>query len=481
MPNRTLALDVGSTTIRGVVVESTLRSQRILGVYATPRTPGGNLAADLRTLAATHGLHWDEAVSVLPGDAVTHRILTLPFHDRKRLDQTVPFELESHLPFELEEGVVDYQVVGEHDGATAVLAVLASKAAVREHLAQLAVAGIEPRILDLASLAPLNLLRQANGRLGDAALLLTFESARTSVAVVREGRLAGLRTLSCGVAGPDAVDAVVRQVHWSLLALVSPEATPTPTLWIAGEGAGTPGLAAALEDTLGLAPQSLDALPVAAIPPTLRREQAAFATSLGLALRERTADGGFGIDLRRGEFAYHREREALWHTLAGTAALAVLALVLMVMSSFVEAHQLQARRDELRTQIRTLFTAALPGTHTIVNEKAQLEAAIASLAKERERYGGLAPSAPRTVDLLLALTEVAPRDVDLDLEELTLDGDALKLRGSTRAYEGVDALKRALQARPEFRSVQARDVRASVDGTRVAFGVDLEAAQQEAP
>ena len=46
-----------------------------------------------------------------PGDAVTHRILELPFHDRKRLDQTVPFELESHLPFELDETVVDFQVL----------------------------------------------------------------------------------------------------------------------------------------------------------------------------------------------------------------------------------------------------------------------------------------------------------------------------------------------------------------------------------
>jgi len=52
-----------------------------------------------------------QVVSVLPGDAVTHRILELPFADRKRLEQTVPFELESHLPFELDETVIDFQVL----------------------------------------------------------------------------------------------------------------------------------------------------------------------------------------------------------------------------------------------------------------------------------------------------------------------------------------------------------------------------------
>ena len=93
-----------------------------------------------------HGIGWDEVVSALPGDAVTHRILELPFSDRKRLDQTVPFELESHLPFELEETVIDFQVLDTGaDGASHVLAVSAPKTAVREHLAMLAAAGIDPR------------------------------------------------------------------------------------------------------------------------------------------------------------------------------------------------------------------------------------------------------------------------------------------------------------------------------------------------
>ena len=132
MPNHTLALDVGPHTLRAALVERTLRSQRVLGLYAHPRAPGGDLAGDLRALAAHHGIVWDEVVSVLPGDLVTHRILTLPFHDRKRLEQTVPFELEAHLPFELDDTIIDFQVLGTNDDGTShVLAVSAPKAAVR--------------------------------------------------------------------------------------------------------------------------------------------------------------------------------------------------------------------------------------------------------------------------------------------------------------------------------------------------------------
>src|SRR3954467_7247317 len=159
MPNRTLALEVSASMVRAALVESTLRSQRVLGFYASPRGAAGDLAADLRAFVATHELRWDEVLSAVPGDAVTQRILTLPFRDRKRLDQTVPFELETHLPFELDDTVVDYQVLADApDGAALVLATATSKATVRAHLEALAGAGMDPRVVDLAPLAALNIL-----------------------------------------------------------------------------------------------------------------------------------------------------------------------------------------------------------------------------------------------------------------------------------------------------------------------------------
>lgn len=471
MPNRTLALAIGGATLRAVLVESTLRAQRVLGFYAVPRTPGGDLAADLRALAAAHDLHWDAVVSALPAELVTHRILTLPFHDRKRLDRTVPFELESHLPFDLDDAVVDYQLLGTDGEAAVVLAALAPKAAVRDHLAALAAAGVDPRAVDLASLAGLNVARACRTDRDRATAFLTLDGDRTTVALLRGNRLVGLRALSGGVGTNGSLSAVVRDIRWSLLALTGDVPLDPLTVWVCGDAAQTPGVAAALEGALGSAPLGIETLPVAGVPVTLRHDQAAFATALGLALRD--GDNAFGIDFRRGEFAYHREREALWRGLARVGILALVAVALMVTSFVLEGRRLEARRQALRAEIRTLFTAALPQVRTIVNEKAQLGTEIAALEKQRRIYGGLAPSAPRAIDLLLALTDGVPADVALDLEELALDGETLRIRGSTRAYEGVESVKRGLAARPEFRDVQAKDVRASVDGQRVDFRLGL--------
>jgi len=103
------------------------------------------------------------------------------------------------------------------------------------------------------------------------------------------------------------------------------------------------------------------------------------------------------------------------------------------------------------------------------SEKSQLQSEIAALEKQRRLFGSLAPSAPRAIDCLRALTAAVPSDVSLDIEELSLDGDTLRLRGSTKTYEGVEAVKRGLAARPEFRNVEAKDVRTSVDGQQIDF------------
>jgi general secretion pathway protein L len=464
--------------LRAALVERTLRSQRVLGLYAHPRAPGGDLAGDVRALAVAHDITWDEVVSALPGDAVTHRILTLPFSDRKRLDQTVPFELEAHLPFELDETVVDYQILGSApDGTSEVLAVSAPKRAVREHLDALGAAGIDLRLVDLTSLAPLNVVRAAaNGHRGRMAFV-ALDAVRTTVAVLGDGRLLGLRVLSAHVGADGDLERCVRDVRWSLLGLADGEALQA--LWVGGDAADTPGALAALGRALGTTPQSLDTVALPTVPVMLRGKQSAFATPLGLALRDAGEASPFGVDLRRGEFAYHREREALWRGLSRAGLLAAAAVALMVASFVLDARSLEQRRDAVRAEVRTVFTAALPNVRTIVNEKAQLQTEIAALEKQRRLYGGLAPSAPRAIDCLRALSVAVPHDVPLDVDELSLDGDTLRLRGSTRTYEDVEAVKRGLAARPEFRNVETKDVRATVDGQRVDFRLSADVGGEE--
>ena len=113
MPQPVLALEVDASEIKAAVVEASFRDSRVLGLYREPIVAdGSSIAEQLQRFLVKHSLPTQATVlSALPGDVVTWRRIWLPFRDRKRLEQTVPFELEAQVPFGLDEVVIDYHVV----------------------------------------------------------------------------------------------------------------------------------------------------------------------------------------------------------------------------------------------------------------------------------------------------------------------------------------------------------------------------------
>lgn len=82
-------------------------------------------------------------VACIPGTSTIVRALTIPFKGMARVSKAVPFELEPHLAFPLEELLLDFNVIREVGGATEVLAVGARRNQLEEQLAMLHAAGVE--------------------------------------------------------------------------------------------------------------------------------------------------------------------------------------------------------------------------------------------------------------------------------------------------------------------------------------------------
>jgi general secretion pathway protein L len=106
---RVLGLDLGSHSLKGVLLETTGRGTSVLRYAETRRADEAPL---------------DEALAVfLPrtpwagpggggaaGPSLATHVFTLPFTDPKRIAATLPFEVEGELPFELSQVVFDHQV-----------------------------------------------------------------------------------------------------------------------------------------------------------------------------------------------------------------------------------------------------------------------------------------------------------------------------------------------------------------------------------
>ncbi|MCS6924997.1 MAG: pilus assembly protein PilM [Candidatus Binatia bacterium] len=471
MARRLLALDLGAHTLKAVLLECTLRGCRILGFLRRRRDPNQPLAEQIQALCTGHGRHNLTVLSCLPGDAILYRVLTLPFTRQRQLSQVVPFELDSHLPVAQEEVVIDFQVIGRTSTGTTVLAVAVPKPVLRGHLELLQAAGLDPAVVGLAPLAPLSLLRLAHKGQAGSVVVLDIGEQHTAVVLLRDGVFRGFRTLSLGLSREGGFDTLVRELRWTLLALNGKDSVLPSCFFLAGGGAYLPQVQEELARVLAAAVYPLHELVLPAVPPAYRREQAAFAVSLGLGLREALRVAVPALNLRRGEFARQSVQEGarqeiarLGWTAAGVAAAAGLAVTL-------ELYRLHARAQLLQQEIRRVFTLTLPEVRTLVNEKAQLQEAVETLQRQRRLLGGTETVSP--LEILRQLSVAIPERVSLDLDEWVCDETVVRMRGTTDSFDTAETIKQAVATLGVFREVQLKDVKTVAAGKKVSFALQL--------
>lgn len=471
MARRILALDIGSYSLKAALIESTLRRSRILGLFQQRRDPERSLTDQLREFRTRHALEADTVLSCLPGDAVSLRFLEMPFTRRRQLEQTVPFELSNQIPFALDTIVVDAYDVRRTGEGTTMLAVAIPKVTLTEHLHSLAAAGFNPTSVNVTPLAPLTLLHCAGVTLNGSTALLDIGVDRTTVLLLQDGVLQGLRTLNIGLNRTGGFPTLIRELHWTLLALGGETCAPPERFFFCGGGSRISRLSEELAQALGATLIPFHALPLPLVPDAQQQEQGVYAVCLGLGLREALGLTTPAVNLRRGMFVHQGQREAvrkettrLMWLAAGTAAAASLAFGL-------EMHRLHTRYEALRQEIRRVFIATAPEIHTIVSEKVQLQDALDTLHGRQRLLQGTTLASP--LELLRQLSAAVPDQITLDLDEWTFDADSIHLKGSTTSFDATETIKATASDLGVFKDVRLKDVKIAAGGKKVSFGLQM--------
>lgn len=471
MARRILALDLGAHALKAAIIESSLTRCRVTDLFQQPRDPERALTEQLQEFCTTYQLQADTVLSCLPGEAVAHRLFTLPFTHARQISQAVPFELESLIPFSLDDVVIADQTIQPTEDGTRALAVATLKKTIEEHLNVLQAVGLAPAQVLLAPLAPLALLPLAKVNLSGTTALIDVGEKHTAVALLHEGTLVGLRALTIGRSHAGGLTAFLQELRWTLLALSTDDPFLLNTIFLCGGGAYFSQLRNDLEHEFAAEVVPVQQLTIPAVSEAQREHQATFATCLGMGLHEALRGTTPVVNLRQGAFALQQHDETTrseWRRLAwltgGVAAAASLAFLLNL-------YQLNTRYQSLRQEVRRTFVAALPDTQTIVNEKIQLADAVEALQKRQRLLRGTTIGSP--LDVLRHLSAVIPEQIVLDLDEWTFDEDAVRLQGTTTSFEATEALKTAIMSLGLFREAQLKDVKTVAGSKKVAFRLQL--------
>ena len=391
----------------------------------------------------------DAIATTLPAAMVSHRILHLPFKETSKLQATIPFELESEVPLDIETSVVAWRVLGEAAHSATVLAAVCRNEDIAAHLEFLENSGIDPALVTLGTLATADLMNQDS-----RTTLLVDLRDDGGLAFSENGQIAKLHGI-----GSEEPAAILEEVRWAAAAY----GNELPAQIIV---TGDPGLAQAV-----VLPETPPRNSLRDEGPEWLRnvpDEALRAAALARAATQPTQQW---LNFRSGAFAYHAPSEEAHRQLRRTgwiaAAAAVIVLgtwVLMFAERSAELDQLRARID---SQTRTIAPKAPRGT-----EVRRVRAALDQLEKKSALLGGGNAGAP-TLDQLLAIHAAIPAEVPLEVADLTLDSTGVRFRGRTDTFESVDIVSSALGSLPEFTAANVQDVKAGVDG-RIEFRATLE-------
>lgn len=497
MLGRTLGLDLGSHAVKAVELRQNLRGFEVTRLLALSLPPDGALAPEgLRQFLQTNRLPVERVVSAVPGDRVTRRQMRFPFRDRKRIAQAVPFEVEGETPFPLEEVFIDWELLGQPTGQAEVSATVVPRVEVAERVAALRAAGADPRVLEAEGLVLANLAELVP--LPGERLLVDLGHRKTTLCLLVDGSPRAARTLPVGgraitrgladdlglgeedaerlkceegifrqgfdsrsrkAAG--ALDRLVRELVRTLAGfetiLGGSASSKLSEITLVGGTAHLHRIDEYLSERVGVASRRLVVPPDA---PGASLLQAAdplrFAPALALAARG-TLRARTRMNFLREEFAPRVDLSRIRRELRWTGVLAAAVVLLALVSTGISIAVATRRADRLDAEASRLWQQAFPNRPVPDDVAHGLREALEK-TRHRANFLGVYGGNLSALDVLTEISARVPANLPIVFEELSIDGQVVRVRGHAPSYGAVDKLRAALASFEPFSDVRVAGV-----------------------
>lgn len=543
-----LGLDIGSYSIKASLFETTFQKYELVNLFeSTPLYIEDADEAERRkiiqsalgNLLTSNRLNPDLIVTALPGTQISSRILHFPFSDRKKIEQALPFELEAHIPFTLEEIVLDYHPVRRDKEGATVIACATQKNHLAAFLGMLTEVGIDPKIVDIDSLALFNLLNIGAPEPADSCALIDLGHSKTSICLVRNGGAQFFRTIFIG--GQAITDAIrydfdlvyrqaeklkhqhatielenqpllareMRKISNSIRKAIDPLVADI-TQTIHGYHAGTHHYKAEKQQVQkilltggsSLLPnfstylQQICNIPVEVFngfnnDPELKKRIGPREPALHqcIALGLRSAARGISrerlsqINFRKGEFAQKQELQKISRNLRKWGTWAAVLLFCFLINFGVRYHILNRQLKRNEQQLVQLFRSTVTDypPKNAVSPSQALKIMESKLAENRKKYEVLTAGLRQVtaLEILRAVSTNIPEGAPLDISEFNVSAGKVFLRGETDSFASVDKLVTTLSQYKYFSEVKKGEVKDSLDPNKKSFSMSVTIAGEE--
>lgn len=221
---RTIGIDIGSYSIKVAEIDSNLKRARLRDFIEIElnHEPGHDLRLEkleiLRRISTQYDPKVYKIALAVGAENCTHRVMHFPFSDRRKILQSLPFELEDVIPFSQEDAIFDFRIIQKKQDSAQILAVAVPKKHIQELLILCEDAGIDPDIISSDGVALGNMFENCllpPPVVGEdfvenknASLVAHIGYNQTIINVVKDNKLFATRAIYFG--GRDLADLISR-------------------------------------------------------------------------------------------------------------------------------------------------------------------------------------------------------------------------------------------------------------------------------
>jgi type IV pilus assembly protein PilM len=202
-------LDIGSSSVKMVELDGKMNSLNLvsLGYENLPadtiidgQIMELNVVSDvIRSVCQNHEVHSDNVVTGVSGHSVILKNIVLPAMSKEELEESIDWHAEEHIPYDLADVNLDYQVTAENTESTHVL-IAACKTERIDNIKQaIQLAGKTPVVIDVDTFALQNCYEvNYNPSETDVVTLLNIGASTMNVNIVKGSRSLFTRDITVG-------------------------------------------------------------------------------------------------------------------------------------------------------------------------------------------------------------------------------------------------------------------------------------------
>jgi type IV pilus assembly protein PilM len=530
---RILGLDVGSYSIKASLITYNYKNFELSRFYEKryPDSPAEN-AADgnpvqqtLKQLFASYTIEPDQVIATAPGTKVSIKQISLPFKDKKKIDQTIGIELENYIPFAIDEVVYDYQILHTTPEGSLLLVGVIQKDVLAEILDDLRSVGVDPKQVEIDSLNLANLVPLIHLTDDECYAMIDTGHSKTNICFFQSGKPRFVRSIMIG--GKTVTEAIASQYKISFLEAerlkhkrgfmtIDTSESLTEEMKMLGKviKLSIDPLINEISQTLKSFevqnsmkvkeiflcggsyrlinfPQYISISTGIKCSPlkyldgdfnkleSIKGKGSVIPQSLASALSGIPTSRLSKINFRKQEYAFSRDASGIKDLIVRYSIYAGIILFLVVANLTSSYYVTQRQEERVDGEIIALFKKTMPEYKNKLEPLKAANIVKSKIATLRLNLNEIEPDPVSRLDILREISSRIAREITVDISNIDIEKNKIKMGGTTDSVQSVDKIIQSLESVEQFTKVEKGSVTSGPQGTTMRFTLSIEMEEKE--